>query len=277
MMEKRESDMYRGLLKPTFQDFEPEPPRDIWPEVSQRIQDSPKDKNWWAYMDVAAVLIIATIWILQSQPSKPKQVIQSITHSTQTNIPTTLQPPKAVLPATRDTTVSSVNKNTSDRSVELIADNSSTKKSVSVDFLENDKIDLYVIEETQITKPQALSLKRPLLQHERIIQPLKVENSAPRLVNWDKPLIDKAYAVVESQMLSTHSYAETPAIDQIEPDRLTVEKVLFIASQELDRLVKDPPLETYREENQEVTTTVIEFQIGKLKIVRKKYDKTTNT
>ncbi len=293
------------MLEETFKDFQPETPRDLWPEIETELNQRSRKRGLWTYLSIAAAIIVllGIIFSLRIGSGTVKLVPagkQSIAQMDTTVSPTTASGQlyvwsQAYTPKEQLSTAM-IPSHTPKRQAE--------RDKLTFPKMPNDSIKLqsYAVTQSQYsntTTPQSQSYisehQIAAINFEQFTDSSQVETEGiespvlselqkkPKPIEKREQLHEATFSVpepIEQASGATESIASVgnPSnskiiqVDDSRAHKLTFESALFIASTELDKLVKNSPFEASEKqiEDDEVIMRTIQFQIGNFKITRKK-------
>ncbi len=266
----------KGILKETLNDFQPVPPRDIWPDLeAQLAKKSPKKKMGLYFSVAAAIILLLGISFSLLNNTRNRTLIPSAQNSI----------------AQRDTAFHILSHKPS------ASDSAMLQPKVNAESLDDQLSDKH---NEQVDQPH----REPILNHTyaklesesvdqvpvpsvdevdstsfmRTLEPITHTHKEPLISKVIEPqieLVDRKLIAVETH---NESRPNISPVGQHKSFKLTIDRAIFLASEELDKIVKNSPLEASEEEleDQEGSMMTIKFRVGNFKITRKKFVQTNS-
>jgi len=299
----------KGMLGERFKHFEPKPPRDLWPAIEAEMNQPSSKSGFWTYLSIAAAIILllgirfslrngqSTVRLL---PAGEQSIAQLDTSKSQTT-PSSKQPPLSQANTSKkqlSTTATASHPpaqqaesdgltfpNMADDSTMPKQNNATTSPYKQTTALRSENAfsipdhDIATINPEQVISSstgRVEGVEFPALPESAMNpQPIKTIEKLPgstRLSSASEPTKQVIGDKSGTASLESPSDKKIMAVAESRTRELTFEKALFIASEELGKLVKNSPLEAYEEQLQddEVKVRTIQFRIGDFKITRKK-------
>lgn len=260
-------DEWKGLLTEKFEGFEPDPGKDLWMSLEERLDSGPKKKRafwlWSAGLAVAAAIALLLMWrigVPASQPV-PKERL------TKREVPAV--PPRMVNPGTVSPTLpTATNEAPEIPSSTPLKEHPSELASVQENLAAQDPL------------PGTIPVRQMEIQAsgvEAVLVPPAPESlaevSAPSLEGTVPGPLEAVAMVDETREPGVEQVFENRKARQIRLEDLNLEDVLVFTAKELDKRVSDNPIQAKKEHQPDQGRTTFSLRIGSLSIVKKKYEK----